>query len=152
MVRSAHEQTPQFFVGVGLWLAICVALYYHGLGVLAFFLSMFVAMYVFGLRDKFDSEQTASAYSVFNRNGQAIAGSLTATQLDRQLRGGGVSNANNEDASPSSSSNQGPATLSSTNSQKSPVKKSDNTEILRRRKAAAEAAERRAASQATENM
>ena len=40
----------------------------------------------FGLREKWESEQELSAYSVFNENNRTVAGSFTAQQLDDQLR------------------------------------------------------------------
>lgn len=83
------------------------------------------------MREKFSNEETASAYSVFNQNQQAIAGSYTADQLDRQLRGG-----------------LGKKDTISSIPVASRVKQTKRIEIketerLRRRNAAAEAAERR---------
>ena len=57
------------------------------LGVLAFVGSILMAIWMFGLREKFESEETASAYSAFNEDGQAITGSFTTAQLEGQLRG-----------------------------------------------------------------
>lgn len=64
-----------------------VILIYHDLGVLSLFLFVMVAIWGFGLRDKFTNETTASAYSVFNKGGKAIVGGLTAGQFERQMRG-----------------------------------------------------------------
>jgi len=76
---------------------ICVWLIWNDLGVIAFVGSILGCIWSVGLRDKFSTEETASAYSVFNEGGKGIAGGLTGEQLDRQLRGGfskGVSETN----------------------------------------------------------
>ena len=83
------------------------------------------------MREKFSNEETASAYSVFNKNQQSIAGSYTADQLDRQLRGG----LGKKDTLSSI-----PAVSLVKQSKRIEI---NETERLRRRNAAAEAAERR---------
>jgi len=118
-------------------MAVVVVLIKYDLGVIAFVVSVLLAIWVFGLRDKFDSETTASAYSVFNKDGQAITGGFTTAQLERQLRGG----FGRDDAT--KGSNDVP-TLSS--KQKAPATEnvvSDDEKLRRRRAAAAAAAERR---------
>jgi hypothetical protein len=91
---------------------------------------------MFGLREKFSNEETASAYSVFNQNQQSIAGSMTGDQIDRQLRGG-FSSFPNRTSSSSSIPTADAAPKSSS------VQSVDKDERLRRRAAAALAAERR---------
>ena len=142
MVRAANERTPLFYVAGTAWLVVAVLLTVWDLGVVAFVGSVLLAIWVFGLRDKFASEETASAYSVFNRDGKAIAGGFTAQQLDRQLRGGALggtaSNANDDDPVRGSVA----AADTATPKAEAAAKMSD-AERLRRRTAAAAAAERR---------
>ena len=57
----------------------------HGFGVVAVILSIFVAIRIYGFRQKWDGE--VSAYSVFNEGQKAIPGTFTADQFDKQLRG-----------------------------------------------------------------
>ena len=137
MVRALNERSPRFYVGCILWALVCVLLITLDFGVLAFSGSIVLAIWVFGLREKFSSEETASAYSVFNRDGKAIAGGFTAAQFDRQMRGGIANGA--EDAVKGEIATAARGTLSGEGS--SPVLPDD--ERLRRRKAAAAAAERR---------
>lgn len=47
-----------------------------------------VAMFA-GTRERWQSEKNRSAYSVFNEHVERIAGTLTAAQIDGQLRNGG---------------------------------------------------------------
>lgn len=144
MVRAAHERTPRFYVGLVVWLGVAALLLRHDLGVVAVVASLLLAIYVFGLRDKFDTEDTASAYAVFNRGGQAIAGTLTAGQLDLELRGGG--GVNRDDDGRAINNNKSMALrLAPTNQSVPSSEKVNDAERLRRRKAAAAAAERRAA-------
>ena len=104
------------------------------MGVLAFVGSILLGIYSFGLRDKFSNESTASAYSVFNKDGQAIVGGFTGEQLDRQLRGGFARNtAKVTDGSVATA-------LSSSSVTKEKVAEDER---VRRRRAAAAAAERR---------
>ena len=49
-----------------------------------------VGIFTIGTRDKWESEENASAYSVFNEGGRAILGGMSAKELDGQLRGGPV--------------------------------------------------------------
>ena len=84
----------------------------------------------FGLRDKFSNEETASAYSVFNENQQAIQGSFTGTQLDRQLRGG-------------LKQNEMKSSIPTALLEKTKNSRVNENERLRRRNAAALAAEQR---------
>ena len=50
-------------------------------------LSILVSMFVFGL-DSSGNNTSASAYSVFNRNFEPIAGTMTREDVDRAMRGG----------------------------------------------------------------
>jgi len=133
MVRAANERSLLFYAGCSAWLATMVVLIRIDLGVIAFVASIFAAIWIFGLREKWDGE--VSAYSVFNRDGRGIAGGFTAQQLDRQLRGG-IAPADDtaEDASI-------PTAGSSTRRQD--VKEVSLDEKEKRRRAAAAAAERR---------
>lgn len=147
MVRSANETTLSTYVACIVWTICAGLLMYADLGILALFGSMIFAIYVFGLREKFSNEETASAYSVFNQNQQAIAGTLTAGQIDRQLRGGfdgsgsgNASNSNNNDSIGNSSVAMAAAPQNKAQATTANV---SQEERLRRRKAAALAAERR---------
>ena len=60
-----------------------------------FILILIVGMFSLGSREKWASEHeemggVSSAYSVFNDGGRTMAGGMTATELDGQLRGGPV--------------------------------------------------------------
>ncbi|KAL3928770.1 MAG: hypothetical protein SGBAC_012505 [Bacillariaceae sp.] len=135
MVRSANEKSPATYVLSVVWTICAGLLIWSDLGVLAFFGSVLFLIWVFGLRDKFSNEETASAYSVFNQDQQAIAGTLTAGQVDQQLRGGGVG----------SRSNIGNSNIAvaKTSQKTATTPNLSRDERLRRRKAAALAAERR---------
>lgn len=148
MVRSAKStssyQSCRFFFGLFAWLIICAALVSSGLGVIAFFGSTLLVLCVWGLSDKWPSDTSASAYSVFNRNGQAIPGDgLTMKQLDRQLRGGSFVGAAQDsfcnEPSIFATKDTTTSASSSTGSRMTPE------ERARRRKNAAAAAERRVA-------
>jgi hypothetical protein len=150
MVRAANERTPTFYVGCAAWSVTVVMLIASGFGVVAFCGSILLSIWVFGLRDKFSSEETASAYSVFNEDGKAIVGGLTAGQFDRQLRGGfpppsGSAFASNNNDNNNDNPVRGSIAVSEHKSNAANAK--DNTlgenERLRRRTAAAAAAERR---------
>ena len=132
MVRAANERTNRFYVLSFLWSVIAVILVKNDFGVIAFVVSVLLLIYVFGLREKFDSETTASAYSVFNEDSQGITGGFTATQLEQQLRGG---------LRKSDADNSRIPTLASPSHKPSYVV--ETKEKLRRREAAAAAAERR---------
>lgn len=90
MVRSSTDRSTSFYLGLAVWGCIATGLVIVDLGVLAFFGTVVVALWLFGLRDKFDGETTASAYSVFNQGGKSLPGSTTMQDVDRELRGGGV--------------------------------------------------------------
>jgi hypothetical protein len=141
MVRASNERSTGFYVGCAVWTVICVFLIKHDFGVIAFCGSIILAIWVFGLREKFSNEETASAYSVFNRDGKAIVGGLTATQFDRQMRGGGLRR-NNNDASDDPIRGD-VAVAVSASSRGTETQPASGDERLRRRKAAAAAAERR---------
>jgi hypothetical protein len=119
---------------------------YNDFGVLAFCGSVMLSIWTFGLREKFSGEETGSAYSVFNKNGKAIVGGFTASQFDRQMRGGFGSSSIDDEQDSSSNPLKGSVTQSANtgSSRKSDVAvvQSDE-ERLRRRKALAAAAERR---------
>jgi uncharacterized membrane protein len=76
MVLAANERTNRFYILAFLWFILAVLLVKNGFGVIAFVTSVLLLIYVFGLREKFDSETTASAYSVFNEDSQGITGGL----------------------------------------------------------------------------
>lgn len=138
MVRAANERSTGFYLGCAVWMAFCIYLIQLDFGVIAFCGSILWAIWTFGLREKFSNEETASAYSVFNRDGKAIVGGLTAAQFDRQMRGGLKDDDNKNDPV------HGDIAIAMSASSKSSlaVVHSDE-ERLRRRKAAAAAAERR---------
>jgi hypothetical protein len=73
MVLAANERTNRFYILAFLWSIVSVLLAKN-----AFVASVLLLIYVFGLREKFDSETTASAYSVFNDDSQGITGGFTA--------------------------------------------------------------------------
>jgi hypothetical protein len=135
MVRAANERTPIFYLGCAAWLVVAVLLIAWDFGVVAFCGSILLAIWVFGLREKFANEETASAYSVFNKDGKAIVGGFTAEQFDRQMRGGLASN--NNDAV------RGSVAVAKNESHTITQAKINDQERLRRRKAAVAAAERR---------
>jgi hypothetical protein len=138
MVRAASETSPTFYVACVTWLLCVIFLVRSGLGILGFFGSILFLIFMFGLREKFSNEETASAYSVFNQNQQSISGSLTGDQVDRQLRGGFSSFPNR-----TSSSSSIPTADAAPQSQSSFVQSVDKGERLRRRANAALAAEQR---------
>lgn len=90
MVRSAYERPSSFWIGFLIWAICSVILVYIELGILAFVGSVILGVWVFGMRDKFEGETTASAYSVFNKGGKSLPGSLTVHDIDQQLRSGGI--------------------------------------------------------------
>lgn len=136
MVRAANEKSNVFYIGLSACLAFAALLVYHDLGVIAFVMLVFVAIFGFGLRDKFSNETTASAYSVFNKDGKAIVGGFTASQFENQLRGPAMSRANPNDPL------KGNIAEALQNKSAGSTSLSDNERAARRR-AAAEAAERR---------
>ena len=139
MVRSAKEWSPRFKITVAATILLGIVLIYLDLGVLAFFLFFLASIFGFGLRDKFDDETTASAYSVFNKDGRAIVGGFTANQFDRQLRGSMPNTGRTADDPLNGpiAEAAGPSNKTSSNA------KIPATEREKRRKAALEAAERR---------
>jgi hypothetical protein len=139
MVRAAHQRTATFYIGCGLWTVVAGALIYLDLGVIAFVASIILAIWVFGLREKFASDDDASAYSVFNRNGLAITGGFTAQQFDRQMRGGFSVGMEDDNEHPGSGV---PSAAAGSMTAKQQAKIGDS-EKLRRRRAAAAAAENR---------
>jgi Uncharacterized conserved domain (SAYSvFN) len=137
MVRSASDRSPIFVAGWVVWFGICVLLIVHDFGVVAFCGSVMLGIWIFGLREKFSGEETGSAYSVFNKDGKGIVGGFTASQFDRQMRGGF---GGDDDAS---NPVRGSVTiLANSGSSGRPTVQSEE-ERLRRRKASAAAAERR---------
>ena len=114
---------------------ISILLVASDFGVIAFCGTIFLVLYFFGLREKFSNEETASAYSVFNKDGKAIVGGLTAEQFDRQLRG-----------TPRTSERdpvKGSVAIAIKSSDNASSVQVSDQERLRRRQAAASAAERR---------
>lgn len=138
MVRSSDEKTFTFYLGLGVCFIACVALIYYDLGSLAFVLAVFYCLWSFGLREKFSNESTASAYSVFNKDGKSIVGGFTANQLERQLRGP-LATGNSDPNDPLKGSIAEHAGSSASSSKEQVSEK----ERLERRRAAAEAAQRR---------
>jgi hypothetical protein len=108
-----------------------------GFGVVAFCAAIFLSIWVFGLREKWASEETASAYSVFNKDGKAIAGGFTAQQFDRQMRGGIRGSDDNDNAV------FGSIAVAKTGNDNMRESNLSDRERIRRRKSAAAAAERR---------
>ena len=133
MVRSPTDKSSTFYIGAAVWTSLFAWLIQNELAVIAVLGSAFLGVFVFGLRDKFASETTPSAYSVFNEDGRAIAGGLTGEQVDQQLRGG-VAN---------DSSNSGRSYSKSKQSSSPSVVNLSPDQRLKRRQAAAKAAERR---------
>ncbi len=139
MVRAANERSLSFYFGCSAWAMTCVFLVVWDFGVIAFCGSVLLSIWVFGLREKFSNEETASAYSVFNQDGKAIVGGFTAAQFDRQMRGGiGGTNDVNDPA-------KGDVAVAAivASGRKQIAETHSEDERLRRRKAAAAAAERR---------
>ena len=87
MVRAANEKSTGFYAILIVCFVIGGLCIYHDLGVIAFVMAILVGIWGFGFRDKFSNETTASAYSVFNKDGQAIVGGFTSSQFENQLRG-----------------------------------------------------------------
>ena len=131
MVRAANELSLGTKVFIALWIVVCVYLVHLDLGVIAFSFSILFAIYFFGLRDKFSNEQTASAYSIFNKDGKGIAGGFSSNQLERQLRG----HANHDEATSGD--------IAEARIQGEHQENVSEKQRLQRRKAAALAAERR---------
>ena len=57
MVKSANERGSTFYVGWLLWSICGVLLTIWGFGVIAFCGTIFLAIWSFGLRDKFSNEE-----------------------------------------------------------------------------------------------
>ena len=142
MVRAANERSRSFYVGCVIWCSCCFWLIKNDLGPIAFVGTVFLSIYAFGLREKFDSEETSSAYSVFNKGGKAIAGGFTGDQLERQLRGGIAHEINSMDK-PYRASGDSDSPLVTTSDKSTSKKTLSEKDKLKRRSAAAEAAERR---------
>mmetsp|Transcript_150 Transcript_150/g.293 ORF Transcript_150/g.293 Transcript_150/m.293 type:complete len:144 (-) Transcript_150:3-434(-) len=87
MVRSANEKSKSFYITLAVCAVVGGLLIYYDFGVVAFVMAVFVGIFGYGLRDKFSNETTASAYSVFNKDGKSIVGGFTASQFERQMRG-----------------------------------------------------------------
>lgn len=143
MVRTANEKTPTFYAGCMAWCIASAILIRNDLGVIAFVGSILGVIWVFGLRDKFKSEteNSNSAYSVFNRGGKAILGGLTGEQVDQQMRGGFATNSSSSGKMQNSKLDDAPLTTTESKSTKSG--NITQQEKLKRRSAAAAAAERR---------
>lgn len=144
MVRSSTERSNAFYAGCALWAAACYWLIQNDLGSIAFVASALFAIYFFGLREKFQEEDGPSAYSVFNKGGQAIMGGFTGEQFDEQMRGGMKYKNENK------TKVDGDTPLTTTSASTANKKISDS-EKLKRRSAAAAAAERRMQQMAAES-
>ena len=138
MVRASNERTNTFYALWAVWMVVCVLLVRYEFGVVAFSVSILLAIWTFGLRDKFSNEETASAYSVFNKDGKAIVGGFTASQFERQMRGGGHKASEDDPVRGKVAT----ADIDKNSDQRSSQQLSTD-ERLRRRKAAAAAAEKR---------
>ena len=140
MVRAANERSTAFYVFGVVWLVTVVWLVSNDLSVLAVVGSAALALWHFGLRDKFSSESDDdnSAYSVFNKGGRSILGGFTGEQLEGQLRGGTNSSNSASNSHDKVDDSQPLVTLSS-----STPRKMSEKDKLRQRSAAAAAAERR---------
>lgn len=86
MVRTASRTWTQVATGALPYASVWCLIAWAGFGVPGFILVCILAMFRAGTKERWSSE--ASAYSVFNR-GERIAGTLTAEQIDGQLRNGG---------------------------------------------------------------
>ncbi|KAG7367426.1 SAYSvFN domain containing protein [Nitzschia inconspicua] len=137
MVRAANQRSNGFYFTVAASFVAALLFIYYDLGVLAFVLVVFVAIFGFGFRDKFSNEETASAYSVFNKDGRSIVGGFTASQFERQMRGPLWSG--NESDNPL----KGPIAEHGLKNSSIGREKVPENERIRRRMAAAEAAQRR---------
>ena len=137
MVRAAHERSTTFYVLGVVWLIATTWLVAQDLAVLAVVGSVGLGLWQFGLRDKFASEDTESAYSVFNKGGRSILGGFTGEQLEKQLRGTGSGNGSSSSAKADDTK---PLVTLSSSSTTPTMKEKDK---LRQRSAAAAAAERR---------
>ena len=115
----------------------------NGLGSIAFVATCLIAIWVFGLRDKFEGEEGMSAYNVFNKGGQAIMGGFTGEQLEEQMRGSVISHKNRSSDSRSSIGNINDPLVSLSSGNKVTDKHLDERDKLKRRSAAAAAAELR---------
>eukprot|EP00536_Pseudo-nitzschia_multiseries_P000458 jgi/Psemu1/1030/gm1.1030_g len=144
MVRAANEKSPAFYAALTACFAIGAWCIYHDLGVIAFVLAVFVGIFGFGLRDKFSNETTASAYSVFNKDGRAIVGGFTSSQFENQLRGPLHAAANRQNEKNSNDDPlSGPIAESRGSNNRTTTTDVSDAERTKRRRAAAEAAERR---------
>lgn len=140
MVRAANERSNAFYAGIFVWLVTCAWCARQGLGILAVVGSALLALWVFGLRDKFDSESSPSAYSVLNKGGQAILGGYTGEQLDAQLRGRSSGQTSLDSNKKKSDKDDAPLVTTATRQKPAPL---NVNEKVKRRSAAAAAAERR---------
>ena len=137
MVRAANEKPISFYFGLAICLVFAAFLVYYDFGVIAFVMLVFVGIWGFGLRDKFSNEATASAYSVFNKDGRAIVGGFTANQFENQLRGPLSKKSDQNDPL------KGPIAESQQEKRGDDIAPLSDVERRARRRAAAEAAERR---------
>ena len=88
MVTSARTSWLQVLIKLLPYILAWAAAASLDFGVPAFLALCIVAMFS-GTRERWQSENNRSAYSVFNERGERIAGTLTADQIDGQLRNGG---------------------------------------------------------------
>jgi Uncharacterized conserved domain (SAYSvFN) len=141
MVRSTSDRSASFYIGLVAWAIVSIGLVMVELGVLAFFGTVVLGLWQYGLRDKLDGETTASAYSVFNKGGKSLPGSTTMQDVDQQLRsGGGLLSAGQRDTDAPS----GPAEIiNNDNNRFTRNSTTSHDERDRRRKMAADAALKR---------
>eukprot|EP00966_Prymnesium_polylepis_P077143 1786983-Prymnesium_polylepis.1 len=87
MVRSSTDmRAARLIYKIVAFVAVWVAAAYVELGTPAFIALLIAAMFTCGTGEKWSSD--ASAYSVFN-DGERVAGTLSAEQIDGQMRNGG---------------------------------------------------------------
>ncbi len=139
MVQQANQRTWRFHVGAALWAAGCGLAAAYSLGTVACTLSLFLALYLFGFREKWSGE-AVSAYSVYNRGGRALPGTFSAQQHDDEMRGlYGTARIDRSGDSAPAGDGKTAAPLSTPRT----VERVSDEERVRRRAAAAAAAERR---------
>ena len=89
MVRSATRTWAQTFAAALPYAVAFGAAVWAGFGAPAFIALSVLAMFRLGTSQRWQND--TSAYSVFNAGGTRIAGTLTAEQIDGQLRHAGHS-------------------------------------------------------------
>ena len=147
MVRSAvtpiHVTVIKAVIFAGIWyVGVCVEM-----GVPVFLALTIYAMFTCGTGKRWSSEE--SAYSVFNEGSKSIAGTMTAAQIDAQMRNGGhaprTQSAYESSFVQSALRGWGGGSEHGKTGAPRAGTPADDAELLRRRRAAADAAQARAA-------